>query len=49
MFLHSIFFLYFLIGLGPQSGGTVVHLGDLVLGCEVTQAPAGGCRANNVR
>ena len=28
---------------------TVVHLGDLVLGREVTQAPVGGCRADNVR
>ena len=27
----------------------VVLLGDLVLGHEVTQALAGGCRANNVR
>ena len=24
----------------------MVHLGDLVLGPEVTEAPAGGCRAN---
>ena len=29
--------------------GTVVYLGELVLGRKVTQAPAGGCRANNVR
>ena len=28
---------------------TVVHLGDLVLRREVTQAPTDGCRANNVR
>ena len=29
--------------------GTVVHLGALVLGRDVTQAPAGSCRANNVQ
>jgi len=29
--------------------GTVVHLGDLVLGREVTQPSAGGYSADNVR
>ena len=37
------------IGLCCKAAGMVVHHGDLVLGYEVTQAMAGGCRANNVR
>ena len=32
-----------------QTSSTVVHPGNLVLGCQVTQASAGGCRANPVR
>ena len=46
------FFIYWLVGwlvYAIRLAGTVVHLGDLVLGREVTQVPAGGCRANNVR
>jgi len=42
------FFINFLV-YALNVAGTVVHLGDLVLGREVTQASAGGCRANNVR
>ena len=36
------------LGLCHPVAGMVGHLDDLVLGCEVTQAAAGGCRANNV-
>ena len=47
--LLRTFFPLLLLGLCRQSGGyTVVHLGALVLRRWVTQAPAGGCRANNV-
>ena len=45
MFLPLLFF----IGLGPQSGG---YSGPPeIFGAEarIDQAPAGGCRANNVR
>jgi len=40
------FFLYLLVRWLVYAGkvaGTVVHLGDLVLGREVTQASSGGC------
>ena len=53
MLLHSTYlFIYLFIGwlvYAVKVAGTVVHLGDLVLSLEVTQAPAVGCRANNVR
>ena len=52
MFLPSIFlFVYFFNGFMPstQVAARMGHLGNLVLGHEVTQALAGGCRANNVR
>jgi len=45
MFLPSTLFYFLLVGLALKVVGTVVHLGDLVL----SQAPAGGCHANNVR
>ena len=59
MFSPSTLFICFL-GLCRRVAGTVVQIGDvvlwmmvqvgdLVLGRGVTQAPAGGCRANNVR
>ena len=48
MFLPSTFILGWLI-YAIKVTGTVDHLGDFVLGHEVTQALAGGCRANNVR
>ena len=47
-FVQYFYFLFF-IGLGPESGGTVVHPGNLVLGtCKVSQVSAGGCHANNI-
>ena len=42
MFLSSILFIY--LGLCRQVAARMGHLGDLALGREVTQAPAGGCR-----
>ena len=48
MFLPSTFFLGWLV-FAVKVAGAVVHSGDLMLGHEVTQAPAGGCRANPVR
>ena len=58
-FFFLSLFIYWLVK-ALKVAGTVVHLGDvvlwmmvqvgdLVLGRGVTQAPAGGCRANNVR
>ena len=44
-------FIYLLVGLGPQSGGyggPPGIFGDRELGMLGSQAPAGGCRANNV-
>ena len=49
MFLPSTFFLVGWLVYAVKVAGTMVQLGDLMLGREVTQAPAGGCRANNVR
>ena len=52
MFLHSTFFFlfYWLVDLALKVAGKVVHPSNLVLGREyVTQASAGGCRANPVR
>ena len=42
------FFLGWLV-YAVKVAGMVVHLGDLVLRREMTQALAGGCHANNVR
>ena len=58
MFLSSTF--SFFLGLCRQVASRMVHpgdlelwmmvqVGDLVLGRGVMQAPAGGCRANNVQ
>ena len=44
------FFFLFLVGWLVYAGrvaGMLVHLGDLVLGRGVTQAAAGGCRADS--
>ena len=52
VFAQYFFLLFWLVGWLVYVGkvaGMLVHLGNLVLGCEVTQAPAGGFRANNVR
>ena len=52
MFFAQYFLIYCLVGLCCQSGaygGPPWRLGVSLLGREVTQAPAGGCRANNVR
>ena len=48
-FVQYFIYLYFLLVYSVKVEGTVVHLADLVLGREVTQAPAGGCRANNAQ
>ena len=48
MFSHSTFFIGWLV-YAVKVAVTVVHLGNLVLGREVNQALAGGCRANNVQ
>jgi len=49
MFLPAtfFFFIYWLV-YAVKVAGMVVHPGDLVLGREVTKAPACGCHANNV-
>ena len=49
MFLPSTFFLVDWLVNAVKVTGTAVHLVDLVLKREVTEAPVGGCRANNVR
>ena len=49
VFAQYFFFFIGWLVYAIKVAGTVVHLGDLVLGREVTQAPAGGCHANNVR
>ena len=49
MLLPSTFLFIGWLVYAVKVAGTVVHLGDFVFGREMTQAPAGGCRANNVR
>ena len=46
---YVFFFFIYLLVYAVKVAGTVVHLGFFVLRREVTQAAAGGCRANNVR
>ena len=49
VFARYFLFFYFLLVYAMKVAGTVVYPGNLVLGREVTQASAGGCRANPVR
>ena len=46
---YFIFIFYLFLVLARKVAVTVVHIGELVLGREVTQASVGGRRANNIR